>query len=297
MMQPSTSYPPCNSFQRQLLRLPQHALLRRRHRLACTAKAPAAPPVYEPVIAQTVGFPYGSTFRSSDGREVDCSRVVELVEPFVLDERIRRIEQVRSSWGSCCAVRYRRDRLARATCMHPCCVHAYAYDLEGAMQKSLVHCKYTHSYHGGTGNALARTHAGSAGQALHRMASCPSHAHARALRPWHAACLHGAVGRLLLALSCSMGHAAWRHVQTANHAGSGARACMQHCRCHHAARPRQWRVAGSQPTDLFRPSNPGGCVISLECCGQAACMHACMHACMRGTRCPSHSAWPADTCI
>lgn len=94
--QPSTSYQaaPCSTFQRQLLRLPQHALLQRRQRLACTAKA--APPAYEVVVQSEVGFPYGSTFRSADGREVECSRVAELVQPFVLEDRLRRIEQVAS---------------------------------------------------------------------------------------------------------------------------------------------------------------------------------------------------------
>ncbi|GLC35824.1 hypothetical protein PLESTB_000498100 [Pleodorina starrii] len=48
----------------------------------------------EPVSTRDVGFPYSNEFILEDGKIVDAVTVVKLLEPFALEERVRRIEGV-----------------------------------------------------------------------------------------------------------------------------------------------------------------------------------------------------------
>lgn len=100
-----------SAYIRQLLRLPQQAALQRRCRqappcrAAATAPASAGPQVYEPVKVREIGFPYGDTFCSQQGDELPSARVLELMQPFALDARVKRIDQVLGGVPVlCCAV-------------------------------------------------------------------------------------------------------------------------------------------------------------------------------------------------
>lgn len=45
-------------------------------------------------MTRDVGFPYSDEFILDDGKTVDAATVVKLLEPFALEERVRRIEGV-----------------------------------------------------------------------------------------------------------------------------------------------------------------------------------------------------------